>query len=109
MWDEIGKHLDIRSWNVTEPRQRYEVLIGRFLARDVDVDAFRLQFMTVFKNDGVRPESEFAVLDALFGDVDAFTRDVALLEADPDFYLTEAQLRDRAAVALQALVDLAPE
>lgn len=103
------EHLDIRGLKVTEPRQMYEVLIRRFLAREMDVDDFSLKFMTLFKNHGIRPEGEFAVLDTLFGDVDSFTRDVAVLEADPDFYLTEAQLRDRAAFALQALEDLAPE
>jgi hypothetical protein len=114
VYDALGphvplEHLDIRGLKVTEPRQMYEVLIRRFLAREVDMDDFSLQFMTLFKNHGIRPEGEFAVLDTLFGDVDSFTRDVAVLEAEPDFYLTEAQLRDRAAFALQALEDLAPE
>lgn len=74
----------------------YRGLLERFLARQLPVDQFQQMFLTAFKNENRKlDESEYLLLDELFGDVDSFTLNPALLAEQPDFYVDEETLRAR--------------
>jgi hypothetical protein len=81
--------------------EEFTTLIDRFVTGGMPATAFERLYMEMFKNDeGLHPDAQFAILDSLFGDVDAFTPEPALRNSGD---LDEDQLRARATVALDAL------
>jgi hypothetical protein len=91
--------------------ENYELLLKRFTQNEMSAEAFQTAYINIFKNETRQfDESVFGLLDALFGDVDAFCADPKLraeLDAQtPGFYLDEAQLRQRATVAYERLLSL---
>ncbi|WP_134731656.1 colicin immunity domain-containing protein [Amycolatopsis nivea] len=80
----------------------YGELIGRFVDRTIDAGQFEQQYLDLMKNDeALRPDDVFAVLDALFSEVDEY---FVSPEASPAERrdLDEA-LRQHAAAALARL------
>lgn len=85
----------------------YEMLINRFIEGAMSPEEFQCAYLAQFKNEERKlDEPLFELLDALFGDVDAFTIDQELFEENPAFYLDEAALRERTAQALKRLIQL---
>jgi hypothetical protein len=81
--------------------RRYVDLISAFVGRKIEAGVFESEYLHAFKNDPTDwPEDSYQVLDGLFGDVDAFSSDRDLRNADG---LDEEQLRTKAAVALERL------
>lgn len=79
----------------------YKTLIHDFVEKNIDVTHFEHEYLRMFKNQqGFLPEPTFEILDRLFGDVDAFCSDPALLGNDN---LNEEQLRERCASAYSKL------
>lgn len=74
----------------------YAVILRDFLDRNITVDELQHSFLTRFKGEE-REMSEdlFEALDQAFADIDCYTSDPILLETDPDFYLSEEELRKR--------------
>ncbi len=82
----------------------YLALIAAFVNAQLTADQFQSIYLTLFKYDpGGRPEAIYDVLDALFGDVDAYT---AVEDADEPSWIDEAELRARARIALAKLEEL---
>lgn len=82
----------------------YAALIGEFVRGEMSVAAFSDAYLGRFKREQVMlPEPAFAVLDRLFAEIDAYTDDVALLAAAPDFHLNGEQLKACSLSALEAL------
>jgi len=75
----------------------YMGLLQKFVAREISASQFQLAFFTQFQNDACEMDNSlFLLLDELFGDVDSYTDDPALLAKEPDFYLDEAGLEKKA-------------
>lgn len=82
----------------------YIRLIKAFLERQIEAQTFERLYLETFKSDATAwSEDEYEVLNDLFGDLDAFCDDPELCGPDD---LTETQLRERAAVALEKLQSL---
>ncbi|WP_295993896.1 colicin immunity domain-containing protein [Rugamonas sp.] len=82
----------------------YAALIGRFLARELTAGRFQRTFLRQFKLEArIVDPPLFLLLDELFGDVDSYTKDAALLADAPDFYLDEAGLRLKAEEVLRRM------
>lgn len=88
----------------------YAQLMRAFLSGEVPAAQFAHDYLQKFKGE-TRPMNErtYQLLDALFGDVDAFCEDESLNEQlsseRPGYYLNEAQLREhvnKAAACLQS-------
>ena len=85
---------------MSDARIEYLNLMDRYVNGLMSVRAFQSGFFQKFKADTRKfSETEFDVLDALFGDLDAFTDDSQLIAEAPDFYLTETALRSKVAQA----------
>lgn len=82
----------------------YLCTLKDFIEGRLSVSEFEASYLAKFKNE-VREMDEltFEVLDSLFGDVDAFTDDSALLSENPEFYIDENQLRSRVSQAISQL------
>ena len=82
----------------------YLALITAFVNGQLTADQFESIYVALFKCDpGGRPEAIFDVLDALFGDVDAYT------PVDDPYellWIGGAELRPRSRVALPKLEEL---
>ncbi len=85
----------------------YDVLIEKFLKREIAVLEFESAYLDLFKNgDSNFTEEFFSIVEWLFFEVDAYT-DLPLREGDdPDDYINEDQLRESAAKTLQKLKSL---
>ena len=89
----------------------YGLLLHRFLAGALSAEDFQRAYLERFKNESRElDDSLFEILDELFGDVDAFCADPALLAAltgaKPGFYLDEKVLRAKVMQASQRLARL---
>ena len=89
----------------------YGLLLHGFLAGALSAEDFQRTYLDRFKNDSsVLDDALFEILDELFGAVDAFCADPALLAelrgAKPGFYLDEKALRAKVAQASQRLAGL---
>lgn len=63
----------------------YVVLISAFVEDRLTASEFEQLFLALFKLDpGGRPQFEYAALEQLFGDVDAFVDDVGLRQQTLD-------------------------
>ena len=84
----------------------YLVLIGAFVDGSLTADQFMPIYLELFKNDpGDHSETEYQLLDTLFGDVDACNPVVDDPDAEPDSdWIGAAQLQQRAAATLERLV-----
>lgn len=84
---------------------KYVELIERFASGAIDAPTFELAYLKMFKNEPARlPATAFAVLDQLFGDVDAFCADPTL-RGNSD--LDEETLRRHSSAALRELAAVA--
>ncbi|GAB3408840.1 colicin immunity domain-containing protein [Massilia agilis] len=91
--------------------QDYRDLLQRFLSNQLEAQEFQTAYLEKFQNEKRHLSEElYEVLDALFGDVDAFCPDpelLAKLNADlPGFYLSEPVLRTRVERAFALLANL---
>jgi hypothetical protein len=85
----------------------YGLLLDRFIQDVISVDNFQLLFLEQFKKEKRKLDVEvYDLLETLFGDVDSFTRDSALLDEAPDFYLCEKQLLEKVKKAREQLTKL---
>ncbi len=84
--------------------EQYITLISAFVADKIAATDFEREYLKLFKADETEwPEAEFAILDELFGDVDAFCGDPQLRgENDLDEY----ELKERSKMALERLQSL---
>jgi self-protective colicin-like immunity protein len=81
--------------------QKYVSLLREFVSGKLGVHAFEARYLEMFKNETVQlPSHVFAILDALFAEVDAFCDDPSLRRDDE---LDEEQLRKRSTEALNSL------
>ena len=82
----------------------YRSLLDRFLPRELSVEEFQSAYLDRFKNETRElDEPLFELLDSLFGDVDGFSTDPALIAEHPDFYLDEEGLRQKVDAAASRL------
>jgi hypothetical protein len=80
----------------------YAIVIRAFTEGRISAREFEALYLTLFKHDDrLEPGKEFDVLDALFGDVDAFSDDEDVRVAVGG--IDEDQLRQRASTALARL------
>jgi hypothetical protein len=85
----------------------YGALIDRFLNGEMSAQEFRSAYLDRFKKEErMLDESLFELLQGLFGDVDVFSTDLALLEQEPELYIDETALRQKAKQALKRLREL---
>lgn len=86
---------------------RYTRLLKDFVSKKISALEFEQNFLQLFKAEtSFFSKKEFQILDKLFGDVDAYCSDPDLIE-DPEFDLTEEELRLSAKEALDKLGELA--
>ena len=79
----------------------YVTLVRQFVQNKMPAPEFEQRYLTLFKSDeGLHPDGMFAILDALFGDVDAYNGDETTRDAKD---IDEVQLHQRAEAALEAL------
>jgi hypothetical protein len=84
--------------------KRYVSLIQSFLTNAIDARTFEREYLYLFKGDSTEwSQTEYAVLNELFSDVDAFCDDPALIGPGD---LSEAELRERSSIALEKLCSL---
>jgi hypothetical protein len=82
----------------------YTTLIDQFLTGAIPVDVFCDTYLRRFKAEQTPlGEPLYDILNDLFGDIDCYTTDPTLLASDPDFYLDEPRLRERASESLRQL------
>lgn len=82
----------------------YRALINEYLSDKISVLDFEQRYLEMFKQDETLwTGEEFAVLNDLFSDLDAFCYDSAIRDSDD---LDEPQLRSRAEMALKKLEKL---
>lgn len=85
----------------------YTQLITSFVQGEIPVTEFETEYLQIYQADASQfSEGEFRILDALFGDVDAFCADTTLRDVND---LDEVQLREHCQRALQQLQHLAPK
>ncbi|MEN9855581.1 MAG: hypothetical protein RL186_1305 [Pseudomonadota bacterium] len=82
-------------------KNEYSQLMQDYLCGNMPTTDFVSAYLEMFKSE-TRDLSmkEFEILDAAFGDVDAYTSDPKLIFENPKFYLNESQLKEKIAVAL---------
>lgn len=81
----------------------YIELLTEFLEERISVDKFQESFLTKFKGeDKFSSDEEYKILDSLFGDVDSYCDEKSEL-FDPEFDLTEAELRESVKQTLEQL------
>ena len=88
---------------------QYASLLKAFLVEEISVGEFQVKYINMFKAENRELDpSLFAILDALFGDVDSLVLDSELMaeleSQNPDFYLDEAALRRRVSLAYEKLL-----
>ena len=84
--------------------EKYITLISSFVADKITATDFEREYLKLFKADETEwPEAEFAILDELFGEVDAFCADPQLRDEND---LNEYELKERSKLALERLQSL---
>ncbi|MDZ7360372.1 MAG: colicin immunity domain-containing protein [candidate division KSB1 bacterium] len=84
---------------------QYIALISSFVAGKIEAADFERDYLKLFKEDETQwSETEFAILDELFGDVDGFCADPQLRDEKD---LDEYELKERGKMALERLQSLA--
>lgn len=84
--------------------EQYIALISSFVADKIPAADFEREYLKLFKADETEwPEAEFAILDELFGEVDAFCADPQLRDEND---LDEYELKERSKMALERLQSL---
>jgi len=87
-----------------EKLRQYIALISSFVAGKIVATDFERDYLKLFKEDETKwSEAEFAILDELFGDVDAFCADPQLRDEKD---LAEYELKERGKMALERLQSL---
>ncbi|MCC8670551.1 colicin immunity domain-containing protein [Xanthomonas arboricola] len=82
----------------------YIDLLSGFVNGNVGALDFQKAYLEKFKKETARlDESIYNLLDAFFGDVDAYTDDQELLRENPSYYLDEKALRARASQVMSDL------
>lgn len=77
-------------------KREYERLIHGFLCGDLSAKEFQIEYINKFKTEKrILRGDLYEVLEEVFGCADSFTTDVNLLSENPNFYLTELQLREK--------------
>jgi len=84
----------------------YRLLLEQFLSGVSSAMEFQTTYLDCFKNEGLLDERLFEILDELFGDIDSFSTDPELLAENPEFYIDEARLREKAQFAVRRLETL---
>jgi hypothetical protein len=89
----------------------YQELLARYLDGAIASREFQEVFLAKFKHEARElPVAVFDVLDALFGDVDAFCPEASLLaelnRANPNYYLDERMLRQRVSEVRKSLKEM---
>lgn len=88
-------------------RLEYIDLVSKYLGGELSASEFQDLYISKFKKQmDFLDENLYCVLDELFGDVDSYTTDEHLLKKDPDFYLDEKGLKEKAEKALAQLIEL---
>jgi hypothetical protein len=86
----------------------YINLLEDFVCHKISADDFERIFLRIFKSEtNFSSKLEFQILDKLFGDVDAYCSDPELI--DPEYDITEEELKFSAKEALDSLVLLRHE
>jgi len=81
-------------------------LISSFVAGKIEAADFEREYLKFFKEDATAwPETEFAILDELFGEVDGFCDDPELRDEND---LDEYELKEKGKMALERLQSLVP-
>jgi hypothetical protein len=81
--------------------EKYIALISAFVNGEMEAVEFEAEYLKLFKQDTTEwPEAEYAILDELFGDVDAFCADPQLRSEED---LDEYELKERSRTALEKL------
>lgn len=85
--------------------KQYIALLSSFVSDKIAATDFEREYLKLFKADETEwPEAEFAVLDELFGQVDAFCADPQLRDEND---LDEYELKERSKIMLERLQALA--
>lgn len=84
--------------------ESYWQLMQQYLNDQISTERFLNTFIGAFKNEKrVMNETEYALLDELFGDADAYSEDPSLRAEMPGFYLDETALRQQVAAAVDRI------
>jgi len=88
---------------------QYVALLKGFLAEGMSAEEFQARYIDMFKAENREFDpSLFAILDALFGDVDSLALNPELMAElepqNPGFYLDETALRRKVSLAYEALL-----
>jgi hypothetical protein len=93
-----------KNSNLPDKLQRYITLIAAFVADKIEASDFEHKYLKLFKEDTTEwPDIEFAILDGLFGDVDAFCADPQLRDKED---LDEYELKEKCKITLEKLQSL---
>jgi hypothetical protein len=86
---------------ISDKLQRYIALLSSFVTDEIEASDFERKFLKLFKEDATEwSGAEFAILDGLFADVNAFCPDPQLRdEEDVDEY----ELKEKGKIALEKL------
>ncbi|UGQ45466.1 colicin immunity domain-containing protein [Massilia endophytica] len=94
---------------MTSILESYWQLMLQYLDGKMSTEGFQDAFIGRFKKEKrAMNETEYALLDELFGDADAWSGDPVLRAEMPDFYLDEAALRKQVASAAERIGKLLP-
>ena len=89
---------------MTAVKDEYVTMMQHFLDGNIPTPDFEKSYLSKFKNEPRNlDDKEFEILDALFGDIDAYTSDASLIAENPNFYVNESQLRESVAMAVKKL------
>jgi len=88
---------------------QYVSLLKGFLAEEISAEEFQARYIDMFKAENRElDQSLFAILDALFGDLDSLVLNpelmVELESQNPGFYLDETALRRKVSLAYEELL-----
>jgi hypothetical protein len=84
--------------------EKYDFLLRQFLDHQISPQEFQTAFFDYFRNEPMgMDEPLFLLLDELFGALDCYTEDMALLAERPGFYLDLKGLKREAADISQRL------
>jgi hypothetical protein len=82
----------------------YKALLDRFLDHAISIETLQSLYFERFKNETrSMNEALFQVLDEVFAYLDGYTSDPALLAEKPNYFVGEAQLRERVQAASSRL------
>lgn len=72
--------------------KEYIALIDAFVRGKIQPGIFEKEYLKLFKNDNIRSDEEFVILDKIFADVDAFCNEPELCDEDD---IDEYELKQR--------------